>query len=84
MALYRNALTLVRAGYGTKLTVLHIALLAIKIVGNHAYPIGVSTKDDFIGKLLGFEMKVKYRTVLIDNKLRRGYNTFFHNLIRIK
>ena len=66
----RDALAFILSGDGMELTIARLTFLTVEMGGNEVYTSRVSNEDDFVGKLLGFEMEMEYGAVAVDDKLR--------------
>ncbi|CQB90210.1 Uncharacterised protein [Chlamydia trachomatis] len=67
MALDGDPLATIGTGDGVKLTIAHGALLRVKVGGDHIHTRGIATEDDLVSQLLGLQMKVKDRAIVIDD-----------------
>ena len=80
-----DALAFIGAGDGVELTTAHLVLDRVEVVGNGVYAGWVANENDLIGQMFGFQMKMKARSVFVDDEFG-GCKCFLfvcHSLIRI-
>ena len=68
MTLNRDALTLIGAGDGVKLTAADLTLFRVEMGGNGVNAGWITHQDYLVGQLLWLQMKVETRTVGIDDQ----------------
>ncbi|KXT34493.1 hypothetical protein HMPREF2141_02320 [Bacteroides uniformis] len=76
---HRNTFPLVSTGDSLELAAFHFTFLVLEMGGNQCHPSGVAYQDDFVCQPFGLYVKMKYRTVFIDDQFGRG-EIFLHML----
>ena len=74
-----DAFSLVSTGDGLELAAFHFTFLVFEMGGNQCYSSGVTYQDNLVCQPFGLYVKMKYRTVFIDNQFGRG-EIFLHIL----
>ena len=80
-----DALAFIGAGDGVELATAHFVLDGVEMGGNGAHAGWVANENDLIGQMFGFQMKMKARSVFVDDEFG-GCKCFLfvcHSLIRI-
>ena len=63
-----HAFAAVGARYGTEFAVRNLALPGLEMLRHEGHPTGVADQDDRVGHLLGTQVKMENRTVVVDNQ----------------
>jgi hypothetical protein len=68
MAERRDTFAFIRTGNGMEFTAGNLALDAVEERSNHINATRVAANDEFVGYLLGTQMKMEHTAVFIDNQ----------------
>ena len=67
-----HAFSAVGARYGTEFAVGDFALLRVEMLGHEGHPTRIADQNDRRGQLLGTQVEMKNRTVVVDNQFGSG------------
>ena len=80
MAETHNGFTLVSAANGVELTRRHLEVTGVEMLRHDVDAGRVAHEDYAVGQLLGKQVEMKHRPVLVDDKLRRSDYFLFHGV----
>ena len=75
-----DRLALIGAAYGVELARRHLEGLAVEKRGDHIDTTRIADQDYTVGELFGQKVKVKHRSVGVDDQFRGSYLFLFHIL----
>ena len=70
----------VGATYGMEFTRLHVVVYGVEHRGHHVDTSRVAHEDNVVAQLVGAQMDMEDRAVVIDDQLGRGYDSFFRHV----
>ena len=78
-----DALAVEPASAGDEFTVLALHLDLVEKRGNHVDAARVAHHDDIVGQLVGMQVQVIYRTLVVEDELR-CWDRLIHGLMNLK